>query len=342
MYPYRVFLAYSHEDVDLALQVVGLLERIGLRPVWDKDLWPGAPFTDEIKKGIAHAHVFLPLLTKASAKRPWVHQEIGYAMGLDVPVLPVAVGKLPGEMIQELQAVAISPDLHDLDDRLTARTVEHVVTRAQAASQATFRCAELPEERTRLLADYARTVLELGGHGRVRQSGAFSSFCLPNKTIRHPIWARREGRLPRSDAYHKLQREERIVLEEHAREAGCDLVIDLTVTLEQQGPGAREARLETLLAFLESMPDEKARVVVRDRTEPGNLLIVGDWFVAESMTPRPGAGYLQTVFTRHAPAVLDRLRQFDEEFDELLEETGTDPSSSRLAAIARIKEALRH
>jgi len=263
-------------------------------------------------------------------------------MGLDVPVLPIAIGGLPGEMIQELQAVAVSPDLGDLDDWLTARTVEHVVTRAQAASQATFRCAELPEERTRLLAEYAKTVLELGAHGRVRQSGAFTSFCLPKKTIHHLIWARREGRLPRSDAYHTLQRAERIALEEHAREAGCDLVIDLTVTLKQQGPGEKEARLETLLAFLESMPDEKTRTVVRNRTEPGNLLIVGDWFVAESMTPRPGAGYLQTVFTRHAPTVLDRLRQFDEEFDELLEETGTDPSLSRLAAITKIKDELRH
>jgi hypothetical protein len=312
MHPYRVFVAHSHEDRELTLRVAELLERMGLRPMWDKDFLPGAPFTDQIKKGIAHSHVFLPLLTKSSSQRPWVHQEIGYAMGHDVPVLPLAIGELPGEMIRELQGISVATGLDDLEDRLAARTVEQVVLRAHKKSQPTFHCAYLPEERTAMLAEYAKDVLDLGFHGRVRQSGAFTSFCLPRETVGHPIWMRREGRFPRPDAYHRLQRAERLALEQHAREAGCDLVLDLSVTLKQQGPDARKARLDTLLKFLRSMPEDNVRVVVRKRADPLNLLIVGDWFVAESTTPRPRVGYLQTVFTRHAPTVLDQLREFDD------------------------------
>jgi cell division protein FtsL len=47
------------------------------------------------------------------------------------------------------------------------------------------------------------------------------------------------------------------------------------------------------------------------------------------------------MFTTHAPTVLNRLKQFDEKFEELREEAGTDAGSSRVSAIARIREELR-
>lgn len=341
MDPYRIFISYSHQDRMIAERVAKLLGELGFRPMWDKDLLPGVPFTDQIKRGIAFAHVFLPLLTEASSKRPWVHQEIGYAMGLDVPVLPVAVGKLPGEMIQELQAVSISPDLDDLTVRLTAKVIKDVVSHAQATSRATFQCADLPEQRATILAQYANRVLELGAYGRIRQSGGFSSFCLPDKSVSHPGWPRREGRFPRSAAYRRLLREERRTLEQHARQSGCDLIIDL-LSYQDHEPDARKARLTTLLEFLECMSDDKARVVIKRTPEIGNLLILGDWFAAESMARArdPGAGFVQTVFTTHAPTVLDRLREFDEEFQELLADEGIQSQASRQVAIESIRVEL--
>ena len=148
--------------------------------------------------------------------------------------------------------------------------------------------------------------------------------------------------MPRGEEYHVKQRAERTLLEQHARAEGCDLVIDPAFRLDNRGPGARSARLRTLMEFLESMPDDKVRVAVRPRMRPGNLLIVGDWFIAESLTPAPGAGFLQTVFTRHAPTVLERVKQFDDEFEDLLKETGIDAKSSRPAAVAAIKEELQN
>jgi hypothetical protein len=342
MDPYRIFISYSHEDRDIAERVAAQLAGLGFRPMWDKDLLPGVSFTDQIKRGIAYAHVFLPVLTEASSKRPWVHQEIGYAMGLDIPVLPLAVGKLPGEMIQQLQAVNVSPHLDDLANRLTAKVLKDLMSYARVASRASFQCGDLPEQRAEMLAQYAKRVLEFGAAGRVRQSGGFSSFCLPNKNADHPDWARREGGSSRSAAYRKLLREERRMLEQHAREAGCDLIIDL-FSYKDQESGARKARLKTLVQFLESMSEGKVRVVIRPTTETGNLLIVGDWFVAESKTRSrdPEAAFVQTILTTHAPTVLDRAREFDELFEELLTEEGLPGNASRVVAIERINAELR-
>jgi len=89
---------------------------------------------------------------------------------------------------------------------------------------------------------------------------------------------------------------------QRAAQYGCDLVIDPTVRLEPYSLLARKTRLETLRAFLiNETRYPNVRAVARTRTEPGNILIVGNWFYAESITPEPGAGYRQTLFTWHAP-----------------------------------------
>jgi hypothetical protein len=82
------------------------------------------------------------------------------------------------------------------------------------------------------------------------------------------------------------------------------------------------------------MPDAQLRVVMTPRAREANLTLIGDWFSAESMTPKPGEGHRQTVFTWHAPSVLQTLRAFDEEFEELCAESRQ--GADRQAAIDRI------
>ena len=93
--------------------------------------------------------------------------------------------------------------------------------------------------------------------------------------------------------------------------------------------------MEILLKFLENMPDDQIRVAMTPRAREANLTLVGDWFSAELMSPKPGEGHRQTVFTWHAPSVLQTLRRFDEEFEELCEES--PDGATRQAAIARIR-----
>lgn len=74
MYPYRVVVSYSHNDLGKAQQVVKSLKRIGARPLWDPQVEPGTHFSDAIKEMISFAHVCLPLLTESSIARPWDHR----------------------------------------------------------------------------------------------------------------------------------------------------------------------------------------------------------------------------------------------------------------------------
>jgi hypothetical protein len=112
----------------------------------------------------------------------------------------------------------------------------------------------------------------------------------------------------RSPALRSLLRQEREAMEKHACEAGCELIIDPYVPYQSRGPGARRARLETLVEFLDGMPDDKVRVAVNRGHIDGSLFIIGDWFVSEAFIPRHdvGGGYRLTLFARRvsAPAAI--------------------------------------
>jgi hypothetical protein len=334
LYPFRVFISYSHEDSALARAAAEVLAEMGLAPVWDMHIRPGVPFTEAIKGLIHHTHIFMPIITEHASHRPWVHQETGYAMALNIPILPVAVDSVPGEMAAQLQAVVVRSDFSDFAERLARVDLEQVVFQPAVSALRDVEVSSYAENRAEMLARCAQRVTEMGAFGRVRQRAALSTFSIPDRAPGDPIWAKREGEVRRSAFYHNLQRAERRALEQHARQAGCDLIIDPEFSLERNGPSATRTRLEILLRFIESMPDEGLRVVMTPRAREANLTLIGDWFSAESMTPKPGEGHRQTVFTWHAPTVLQTLRSFDEEFEELCAESSE--GASRQAAIDRI------
>ena len=99
---------------------------------------------------------------------------------------------------------------------------------------------------------------------------------------------------------------------------------------------ARLARLHTLVEFLGSS-DDRVQVVLSPQAREGSLTIVGDWFMAESLVPRPGEGYRQTVFSWHAPTVLDSLKRFDRQFESLMNQSRIKPHDSRRHAWATIR-----
>src|SRR5579863_589825 len=107
-YGFRVFISYSHDDAHLAGRLVTTLRSIGLNNIWDKDIHPGRSFVQEIKGFIEHVHLFMPLITVHSQNRPWIHEEIGFATALNVPVLPIAIGEFPQEMIASLHAISVT------------------------------------------------------------------------------------------------------------------------------------------------------------------------------------------------------------------------------------------
>jgi len=63
MHPYRVFISYSHQDRDKAELVRAHLARLGACPMADVDLLASTRFSEEIRRRISHAHVFVSILT---------------------------------------------------------------------------------------------------------------------------------------------------------------------------------------------------------------------------------------------------------------------------------------
>lgn len=334
METYRVFISYSHTDMELVKGIVKILESKNLKPMWDKNFAYGYGFHEQIQHFIAHAHVFLPVITADSSKRGWVHQEIGYAMALNIPVLPVVVDALAGEMIQMLQAVVINRDLSNADELLRRESFDNLVANYSDFSHGLFQCADLAEERALMMARYANNVERLGEYDCVRQRGGLSSFHIPNKGLSDPVWLDRYDGDKKSDFHCKSQYNERLALEKHARKAGCRLIINPAIIQKNFKPLGQVARIKTMVEFLESMPDEKVWIAINnDMGMQESITMVGDWFAAESVSRSIKGGYRQTNFTRHAPSMKSRVYMFDQEIQELIGKNGWTPENSRLKAI---------
>ena len=342
---FRVFLSYARVERQLAERVVKSLEDCGLKVLWDKNINVGHPFSDAIRGFITNAHIFMPLITPKSRDRPWLHREEGFAMALNIPIVPLIVGGTLEStestlLAENLQSICVAQDCSDLESQLGSADFERVVFSVEPRSRSMLvEIGQWHETRTELMADYAERVMEMGVFGMIRQRGALSSFCIPDRDIRHPLWDRREGDRRRSGYLRGLQKRERQALELHARACGSKLIIDPSISFHGQGD-VTSARLESLLSFLNSV-DDGVQVAMRDRENEGNMTIVGDWFVAESLVPRPGEGYLQTIFTWHAPSVSAAVRVFDEQFQTICKEQNVDPHDSRRLAINHLQKRLR-
>lgn len=348
---YRVFISYSHDDkAFVENNIVKVLEENGLIPMWDANFSPGGGFHEQIKNFIAHAHVFMPLITKASIERGWwVNQEIGYAMGLNIPVLPVTQGQKPSAMIQQLHAMELSRNYETLKKQLSKEGFAKLVDEAQEKCKPLFECAEYREDRTPMMIEYCSKVIELVEliksrnvnesrfWGGVRQKGGLTSFHIPDKPMSHPDWKLRYGPLF-SEHRCLQQRKERQVLEKLAKEGGCKFIIYPYLSFKPNGPQARKARLRNLIEFLASIENDKVEVAIsKPDAKEHYLTIVGDWFAAEAVSSTMGEGIRQTIFTRYAPSVQNRIKSFDDEFKQLLVEQKDKNISSREYAINELK-----
>ncbi|MFH1198526.1 MAG: toll/interleukin-1 receptor domain-containing protein [bacterium] len=341
-FKYRIFLSYSHEDKLLVERIAEIIKLNGMEPKWDKNFKYGYGFHEQIKNFIEHAHVFLPVLTKTADARKWVHQEIGYAMALNIPVLPLAVGKLPREMIQQIHALKVDAEnLDALEEPLSIKAISSVIESNASKLIAYYSCAPLPEDRAKLMSEYADDVYSLGICDVVRQKGALSSFHIPTEVTDNPVWMRRYGPFKQSEEHYRLQRKERFSLQRHVDSAGCKLIINPGLKYEKYGTDARICRLESLLKFLNEMEDDQCWIAIKDGMDPRiSVTILGNWFAAESLAGFEGAGYRQTIFTRHAPTIIEKLSEFDAEFDELLKKAKVKKEDSRRWAIEMIENII--
>lgn len=340
----RAFISYSHKDGEAFEAVRGALEAGGLNPWSDCDLRMHLTgFTEQIKSFIAHSHVFVPILTPESHARGWVHQEIGFAVAMKVPVVPICIGSLPDGMIQMSQAVVLKNPSDDLEQKLRKVNFDDLVSEAGLHWQAPSESALEIEDRALYMERYADEARKTLHPQCVRQSGGFSSFSLPDEPAGHPAWIARGADKPYAAHTATLLRRERRALGAHVKAAGCKLIVNLGIDIDSYcGAGAKHARLSTFLEFLENLQlaPGLVQVVLLEHYQLHSLVAVGDWFVAESLSGRHGRGFQQTLFTAHAPSVTRYVEEFDHEMRGLLEAQGISAEDSRDVAIRRLREEL--
>jgi hypothetical protein len=345
--PFRIFISYARWDRQFAERLVRIVKRNGLLPLWDGILRPARPFSEEIKYLIACSHVFVPLLTPASVERGWVHEEIGYAVAHGLPVLPIARGELPPAMLEGLQPLSWTKDERELKRVLSAGAIQKLLTDLPVGARPVYECAETNEERLRMLTEYARHVERAGFYGIIRQRGALSSFHIPDKPPGHRLFLDRYGRRAdhASEERNKLLRAERRAMESHARKRGCRLLLNPYLEFEEYGEAARASRLGVLLEFLKGIRVDNDLDYVDVALSPDllggeNFMAVGDWFVAESLSRYTLKGFRNTVFTRHAATVREKVQQFDDDFLERLESQRLAPGESLKPAIDELERIL--
>jgi hypothetical protein len=341
----RVFISYSHKDKLLVIKLAEILKNNGMLPMWSEKLFIGSGFDELIKNFIEHAHIFMPVLTESSSG--WVHQEIGYAQALNIPVFPVTTDNIiPKGMLQMIQALKLSNDEIILSKDLNINVFRRLLE--SKSPIAMYQRAGMVEERACMMKDYADKLINMNEFGLVRQKGGLSSFHIPAEPINNPKWIDRYYPEKRSDYHKKVQREERIALQRHADEAGCRLIINPAYAYMIKGRSALAAksRLLEFVDFLESMSSDKVVVAIMPvQTDNESLTIVGDWFLSESVSFKDGDGFTNTFFTRNASEIAKRIEEFDNELNRLLIESGYTVSESKrrvISELTRIIETLDH
>jgi hypothetical protein len=311
-YPYRVFLSYARDDAQDARRLHDRLRELHLHPFWDKHNPGGWRFLDEIKKRIDRSHVFIALLTPQSVSSTWVNHEIGYAMGRNIPVLPLSLGPVPEGMTSGVQAV-VREDMGALLLALTRTEIDQLVDQAQAV--ASYECADLAETRTPAIIEHCKQVKQLRRDREhpLRHRAAFGSFSIPSNPD-DPIFRDRFDGVPYNRHRAQFLSAERRELEAYAKLFGCDLVLYPSVA--RLPKPATEARIQVLKSFLRDIQEARAlvRVAFDERALDENLIVLGDWFFAESQTPRLSEGFRHTTITCHAPTVLKRIEEFELQF----------------------------
>jgi len=357
----RVFISYSHQDKALAEALAEVLGKQQCRaePIWDYRFNYGLPFGSQIKVNIVHAHVFMPIITEHSSQRGWVHQEIGYAIAHDIPVLPIAHGQqLPKEMLHELHAIVLKGKPQDLKKqlakKLNGKVLDTLLMDYDDLTDVRFSIAPQQEDRTIqmvMLAKQARKYLPR--KLPLRQKGALTSLHIPPQLPFAAIWDERYGKMKHSKGmfHRRWQRQERLVLDYHAREAGFKLIVHPDIKYPQYGNQARKVRFQLLIDYLHEileyrekngLPADHYQVAFGSVENPeANVTILGDWFYAIAVKFSMGEGLEQTVFTSHAPTIQAKIEKFDSEFAYLLRKRQWAPEGSLNKAINSLKWRLR-
>jgi len=108
--PYRIFLSHSAHDKGLVEGVTSQLQAVGVEVyLYEEHSQPGRSVPAKLQEAIRNCDALVALLTPASGHRPFVHEEIGFALGIGKQAVALlttdvtdrdVLGMLQGEYIR--------------------------------------------------------------------------------------------------------------------------------------------------------------------------------------------------------------------------------------------------
>ena len=94
--PFHVYLAHAQGDYLLADRVHRILDHMGMRGyMYEHYPHPGRRAADAVLSALRDSAEVAVFLTDVGAGSAWVHQELGAAIALDKPVIPILDGESP-------------------------------------------------------------------------------------------------------------------------------------------------------------------------------------------------------------------------------------------------------
>ncbi len=139
--PIRVFISHATSQVEEATKLRSALRKLGCDPfVAHRDIEAGTQWIAEIRSALSSCDALVALVSKEFKTSDWCEQEVGWALGRDVPCVPVRINVTPYGLLGTIQACnwpktptpaadLASEVLNILlnDERTGAKTVESLV-----------------------------------------------------------------------------------------------------------------------------------------------------------------------------------------------------------------------
>ncbi len=305
----RVFLSYCTKDVVLTRLIGHVLEQEGLSCFYsERDIPTGQKFEANILDEINVSDVFLVIWTSHAAVCAWVNQEIGVAIGKEIPVWPLVIDSSAIEgAISRNQGSLLSQEREPFKAirRLAVEIKSGTKDRPFAAHVDHFLLGK--EERTRQLINMIPNENpHKTGPYTLRLRAAFSCFAISGE----PEY--RVGGYHTIE-YHDLLMQERLGVEAMLKWAEVRMIL---WPARPYDDAFMQIRFRNLLKFLETNKQYGRLRVAVGPFQGGNLYGFDDHLsVLGLKLPSPSRpGYDITTVSRHKPTVRGAIKEFDNQF----------------------------
>ena len=102
----RVFISHKAECKEVATQLKTCLSSYGIASfVAHEDIKPMQEWQGEMEYALFSMNVLVALLTCEFSESDWTDQEIGVAVGREIPIIPIRMGKDPYGFMGKYQAI---------------------------------------------------------------------------------------------------------------------------------------------------------------------------------------------------------------------------------------------